>query len=172
MADKSYVRKMTTLFGGKCAFDRPAISINPLRNCCSAKTCLSGPITERHCLIAKGQHSSAAFVAALFMLSFPAHIAGLVSICVVNASKRMMLAWRVSHVMQEVFKLLPSFAYGNANTAVSVVSLHRRVFASANHRIPRLPFFGSVSANRVSMSSHVNSKSVMRSHYMHRLGVV
>jgi hypothetical protein len=71
--------------------------------------------------------------------------------------------------LQKVFKDIPVIAYGDANAAISGISLHGRVLASANHRVPSPPFFCSVPASRVSMSFHAASQSIMRSHYTSRL---
>jgi hypothetical protein len=74
--------------------------------------------------------------------------------------------------MQKVLKDIPAVAHGDSDAAVSRISLHGWVLASADHCVPSPPFFCSVPANRVSMSSHKTSKSVMRSHYTPRLGFV
>ena len=169
MAAESNACNLTTLRGGKCVFDRPAVGVNPLRDCCSAETSLIGPITERHCSAVKRQHACAALVAALFVRRFPSDISKFVAFGIVDAAKRVLLTWRKSHVLQKVFKDIPVIANGDADAAVSGISLHGRVLASANHCVPSPPFFCPVSASRVSMSSHVALQSVMRSHYTPRL---
>jgi len=158
MAAESTAFNLTTLGGGKCAFDRPAVRVNPLRNCCSAETSLAGPITERHCFAAKYQHARAAFVAALFVQRFPFDISRLVTFRIVDAAKRVLIAWSKSHVLQKVFKNIPTITYSDTNATISGISLHGWVLASANHRVPSPPFFCSVSANCVSMSFHKTPK--------------
>lgn len=162
----------TTLFCGQCAFDRPAIRINPLRDCRSAESSFLGPITERHCDPIKGEQSCAGLVPTLFMRCFPLNIVWFIVQLVVDSTKRVMLTWSKSNVLKKVFKHKPSITHGDTNSTVSVEPLHGWVFAASNHSVPRSPFFGSFPTNRVSVSSHTSSKSVMESHYMDRLGFV
>ena len=169
MAADQNALNLTTLIGGKCAFDRPAVRVNPLCDCRSAETSLGGPITERHCPTAKRQHASAAFVSALFMRGFPSDVPRFIILGIVNATKRVLFARRKPHVMQKIFKDIPTVAHGDADAAVSRISLHGRVLASANHAVPSSPFFCSISTNSVSVSSHNSPKSVMRSHYTSQL---
>lgn len=172
MANLLNACNISALWRGECAFDSPAVNINPLRNCGSANTCFSGPITERHCSSIQRKSSRARLISALFAWCFPFDIGGLIAKCIVNPSDRMFFAWSKTHVGKKVLKGIPAFANSNTNSTVSVVSLHGRVFTAANHGIPCSPFFGSIPANRVSVSFHNFSKSIMRSHYTMRFGFV
>lgn len=172
MANLLNACNISALWRGECAFDSPAVNVNPLRNCGSANTSLSGPITERHCSPIKRESSRARLVSALFTWCFPFNISRLIAKCVVNPADRMLLTWSKTHVGKKVLKGIPAFANSNSNSTVSVIPLHGRVFTAANHGVPCSPFFGSIPANRVPVSSHNFSKSIMRSHYTVRLGFV
>lgn len=154
------------------ALNRPTVRINSLRNDCSSQSELNSPIAKRHCSVVQRKHSRCAFIATLLMHSFPAHIARFVIFAVVNSAKRMLVRWCKTNISKKLFKVQPAVTDFDTKSAVPVIALHGWVLASANHRIPSAPFFGSFPIRGVSVLSHALSQSVMRSHYTPRLGFV
>lgn len=154
---------------GQCAFYRPSVRVNPLRDRGSLQSCFERPVAKRHRDSVEGQHPRCRFVSTLLSRCFPSHIAWFVIFGVINSSERMRLAGRWPHVIKEVVEVQPSFANRDSEPAVSMESLHRRVLATPNHGVPRSPFFRPFAANSVPMNCHKTSVSVMASHYTGRL---
>jgi hypothetical protein len=151
--------------GGQGFLNIPFIVINSLGNCGCWYSSFLRPIAQCKRLIVKCNISCGRFISALFFGGFPFNIARLVTNFIINPSKGMAFRRSVTNILQKVKKISPSITNLNADTAVSIVSLHRGVFAPPNHGVPCSPLFRSLSVFCMSVLAHVNPFGVMRSHY-------
>ena len=124
-------------------FDAPFVVVQSLRNGCSFKTCFFRPFDKSKGFVQKSYFSVSRCVSVLFSWRFPSDVSRLIISVVVDSSKRMIFAWSKSNIGQKIGKIFPSFANSYSSSAIMWVSLHRRIFASSNHRVPSSPFFGS-----------------------------
>ena len=155
---------LSTLWSSKSFFYAPSISVNSLRNCGSLESCFFRPLNKRKGFAIKCNVPISRSIPVLLLWRFPLNIAWLVISFVINSSKRMLFTWSKTNILQKIGKIFPSFADRNTSAAVSMVAIHRWVFATTNHGMPSIPFLSSFVGSTMSMFNFHKSSNYVKCH--------
>lgn len=123
-------------WSGKSVFNAPAKSLDPLRNGCVAQARFFCPVHDRLRFAHVGQKHVALLVSVLRPLGCPVAIVRAVWAVVVDAVKRVIIAWPWSHVGQKSIKRIPAITNKYPASAVTVESWMGFAPASVSHVHP------------------------------------
>jgi hypothetical protein len=143
-------------------FRSPAILIDSHLDCLPVHPDFGGPITNVHGSPECCDKAGTRTVSDLLFSTCPAAIARFVISIVVNAVELMGFARSAAHVGEKLFKAFsPCWANRYTAPAVSGVSVHGRVGATPNHRVPCAPFPAAAAISGFAVSQSIACHSSM-----------
>lgn len=112
---------------------------------------MTSPFRNAHCLAVEGQHASTPCIATLLLLSSPFAVIGRVALAVVDAVNGVIWRRPLSHVVEEILKVIPPLTDRNASPAIMFVACCRGTVAAHSHVQPVIIFGRSAYARRLAM---------------------